>query len=65
MEYYAERRLKRLGLLDDQGKTTWDGEGWLVSVHGSGGARWSVPVQTDGRPRLPSRASRLEAQRPA
>ncbi|PRW51051.1 fructose-bisphosphate aldolase-lysine N- chloroplastic [Chlorella sorokiniana] len=25
MEYYAERRLKRLGLLDDQGKTTWDG----------------------------------------
>lgn len=26
MEYYAERRLKRLGLLDDQGKTTWDGE---------------------------------------
>jgi hypothetical protein len=25
MEYYAERRLKRLGLLDGQGNTTWDG----------------------------------------
>ena len=25
MEYYADRRLKRLGLLDDEGKTTWDG----------------------------------------
>lgn len=25
MEYYAERRLKRLGLLDDLGRTTWDG----------------------------------------
>lgn len=24
MEYYAERRLKRLGLLDDNGNTTWD-----------------------------------------
>ena len=23
MEYYAERRLKGLGLLDDQGNTTW------------------------------------------
>ncbi len=31
MEYYAERRLKRLGLLDDQGKSTWDGEYlWLL-----------------------------------
>ena len=25
MEYYAERRLKGLGLLDDSGNTTWDG----------------------------------------
>lgn len=25
MEYYAERRLKRLGLLDDNGSSTWDG----------------------------------------
>jgi len=25
MEYYADRRLKRLGLLDDQGNSTWDG----------------------------------------
>ncbi|KAL4444028.1 hypothetical protein ABPG75_011765 [Micractinium tetrahymenae] len=25
MEYYAERRLKRLGLLDDSGNSTWDG----------------------------------------
>jgi [ribulose-bisphosphate carboxylase]-lysine N-methyltransferase len=25
MEYYAERRLKRLGLLDEKGKSTWDG----------------------------------------
>lgn len=23
MEYYAERRLKRLGLLDGEGNTTW------------------------------------------
>jgi len=25
MEYYAERRLKRLGLLDEGGNSTWDG----------------------------------------
>ena len=25
MEYYGERRLKGLGLLDDNGETTWDG----------------------------------------
>lgn len=25
LEYYAERRLKGLGLMDDDGETTWDG----------------------------------------
>ena len=25
MEYYAERRLKRMGLLDDGGNSTWEG----------------------------------------
>ena len=34
LEYYGERRLKRLGLLDDSGKTTWDG---FFKV---GGAEW-------------------------
>ncbi len=24
LEYYQERRLKRLGLIDDQGRTTYD-----------------------------------------
>jgi hypothetical protein len=36
MEYYAERRLKRLGLLDDSGGSTWVSHaagGLLPSCH--------------------------------
>lgn len=51
MEYYAERRLKRLGLLDDQGKTTWDGElagGSCRCTAGPAAVAWRCMLKDSG-----------------